>query len=152
MTGPLVVPQSWTAVHDPAASMINECFLNLLSKCLYMALAVKTHHTAFNKAQRSNRKLAKLSNTMGVVWENLSDTIAILVQKVSGNVTSMLLPSFFRTALPAADVEDIRDLILEYRDANLRVGRGCVTDVSRIQERNLPDVGMKVVRKEEFFL
>ena len=117
-----------------------------------MALIVEAHQMAFNEARRINRRLAELRNTMSVVWENSSDTIAILVQKVSGNVTSMLLPSFFRTALPAADVEDISAVILEHRDAELRGRRGCVTDVSRIQKRHLLDVGMKVVRKEEFYL
>ena len=36
--GHLIAPKSWTMLHNPAAMMIGECFMDLIVKCLYMAL------------------------------------------------------------------------------------------------------------------
>jgi hypothetical protein len=40
-------------LHNPAAMMIGECFMDLIVKCLYMALIVDAHHTAFDETKRA---------------------------------------------------------------------------------------------------
>ena len=47
---------------------------------------------------------------MGVDWEKSSDTIAISVRKILGDVTLMVSPLFFRLALTAAERERIQDM------------------------------------------
>eukprot|EP00571_Detonula_confervacea_P014780 CAMPEP_0172301060 /NCGR_PEP_ID=MMETSP1058-20130122/3025_1 /TAXON_ID=83371 /ORGANISM="Detonula confervacea, Strain CCMP 353" /LENGTH=1228 /DNA_ID=CAMNT_0013011053 /DNA_START=186 /DNA_END=3872 /DNA_ORIENTATION=+ len=138
--GHLFVPESWAFLHDHAATMIGECCMDLVAKCLYMALIIEAHHAAFDEATRADRRLAELRNTMGVVWENSSDTIAISVQKMSGNITSMISPSFFRSALLARQQqeEDISAIVLEHRN------------IAQIKENELPDVGIQIIRKADF--
>ena len=153
--GHLIVPKTWVFMHDPAATMIGECFMDLLAKCLYMALIIEAHHTAFDEAKRANRRLAELRNTMSVVWENSSDTIAISVQKMSGNVTSMVSPSFFRPALIARQqqhgkMEDLSAIILEHSNAVLKSKRGSITNVSKVEGDALPEVAFKLLQKADF--
>ena len=147
--------QCWIGIlHDPAATMIGECFMDLMAKCLYMALIIEAHHKAFDEGKRANRRLAELRNTMSVVWENSSDTIAISVQKISGNVTTMVSPSFFRSALMARKgqqetIDDISAIVLEHCNLSKRES---ITDISRMKEDDteLPEVGIKIVRKSDF--
>ncbi|KAL7541449.1 hypothetical protein ACHAXR_013265 [Thalassiosira sp. AJA248-18] len=152
--GHLVVPECWTIVHDPAATMIGECFMDLIAKCLYMSLIIEAHHTAFDEAKRANRRLAELRNTMSVVWENSSDTIAISVQKMSGNITSMVSPSFFRPALIARQqcekMEDISAIVLEHSGLAVKSKRGSITNLSKINADELPDVKIKILKKADF--
>ena len=119
-------------------------------KCLYMALIVDAHHTAFDETKRAIRWLSELRNTMSVVWENSSDCIAIYVQKVSGSTTSMVSPSFFRSALVARKGERIQDMsaiVLEHsspamQTAQLRIGS--FDNVSQIKD------GIRIVKKDAF--
>lgn len=138
-------------LHDTSVTMIGECFMDLLAKCLYMALIIEVHHRAFDEAKRANRRLAELRNTMSVVWENSSDTIAISVQKVSGGLSTMISPSFFRSALQQKeDIDDISAILLEHTNLALDVKRDSITDISQVKENELPDVGIKIVRKDDF--
>jgi hypothetical protein len=154
--GHLIAPKSWTMLHDPAAMMIGECFMDLLAKCLYMALIVEAHHAAFDEVKRANRRLSELRNTMSVVWENSSDCIAISVQKVSGSTTSMVSPSFFRSALVARKEERIQDvsaIVLEHsspamQTAQSRIGSSDIA--SQLKESELRNVGIRIVRKDTF--
>eukprot|EP00584_Thalassiosira_punctigera_P004857 CAMPEP_0172528142 /NCGR_PEP_ID=MMETSP1067-20121228/2623_1 /TAXON_ID=265564 ORGANISM="Thalassiosira punctigera, Strain Tpunct2005C2" /NCGR_SAMPLE_ID=MMETSP1067 /ASSEMBLY_ACC=CAM_ASM_000444 /LENGTH=1326 /DNA_ID=CAMNT_0013312005 /DNA_START=164 /DNA_END=4144 /DNA_ORIENTATION=- len=153
--GPHVVSERrFPALHDPASVMIGECFMDLLAKCLYMALIVEVHYAGFDEARRANRRLAELRETMSVVWENSSDAIAISVRKISGSVTSMVSPSFFRQALLARmeggrdKIDDISAIILEHDDIAKKTET--TTNMSRINEAKLPNVGIKIVRKADF--
>ena len=141
-------------IHDPAAPMIGECLMDLLAKCLYMTLIIEVHHRAFDESKRANRRLAELKNTMSVVWENSSDTIAISVQKMSGRISTMVSPSFFRSALIARQeqekIEDISAILLEHKNLAVESKRESITDISRIKDEPLPDVGIKIIRKDEF--
>lgn len=151
--GHLIAPKSYTWLHDPAIVMVEECVMDCVAKILYMALIIEADSTAFDEAKRANRRLAELKNTMSVVWENASDTIAISVQKISGNVTSMISPSFFREALIAKQEElnDISAVVLELDNPYLKSRRDSFTNVSsRIEIGDLPSVGMKIIRKEDF--
>ena len=62
--GPLLFPAYRTLLHDPAATMVGECVMDLVAKCLYMALIIEAHHAAFDEAKRANRRLAELRHTM----------------------------------------------------------------------------------------
>lgn len=153
--GPLLVSPSWKIIHDPSIAMIGECLMDLLAKCLYMALIIEVHDTAFDEAKRANRRLAELRNTMSVVWEHSSDTIAISVQKVSGNITSMVSPSFFRPALLARqeNIDDISAIILDHKSSAVKkygVDSKANTNTSKAKEEELPDVGLKIIRKADF--
>ena len=148
--GHLIAPKSWTMLHNPAAMMIGECFMDLIAKCLYMALIVDAHHAAFDETKRAIRRLSELRNTMSVVWENSSDCIAISVQKVSGSTTSMVSPSFFRSALVARKGERIQDMsaiVLEHSSPAMQTAQsriGSFDNVSQIKD------GIRIVKKDAF--
>jgi hypothetical protein len=154
--GHLIAPKSWTMLHNPAAMMIGECFMDLIAKCLYMALIVDAHHAAFDETKRAIRRLSELRNTMSVVWENSSDCIAISVQKVSGSTTSMVSPSFFRSALVARKGERIQDMsaiVLEHSSPAMQTAQsriGSFDNASQIKESELSNVGIRIVKKDAF--
>ena len=150
--GHMFVDERWALLHDPAVTMYGECFMDLVAKILYMSLIVDAHDAAFDEGKRANRRLAELKHTMSVVWENSSDTIAISVRKMaSGDITSMVSPSFFRSALVASrqiQIQDISAVVLEHGHDALKERRSSVTDVPNISE--MPHVGVRVVPKDDF--
>ncbi|KAL3809402.1 hypothetical protein ACHAXA_004583 [Cyclostephanos tholiformis] len=154
--GHLIVPKTWTMLHDPAAMMIGECTMDLISKCLYMSLIVEAHQAAFDEVRRANRRLSELRNAMNVVWENSSDCIAISVQKVSGSTSSMVSPSFFRSALVAGKeemIQNITAIVLEHSSLAVQSHQSInepFTNSSRMKESEVPNVGIKIVRKDTF--
>ena len=154
--GHLMVSESWTILHDPAITMFGNCTLDLLSKCLYMALILDAHRAIFDEAKRANRRLAELRNMMGVVWENSSDTIAISVRKISGNVTSMVSPSFFRSALAAGEqvkIQDVSAVVLEHSYEYMNSKRDpSTTKKSPMKEDrlSLSGVGIEIIHKRDF--
>mmetsp|Transcript_29734 Transcript_29734/g.46009 ORF Transcript_29734/g.46009 Transcript_29734/m.46009 type:complete len:1225 (-) Transcript_29734:27-3701(-) len=151
--GHLFVPLSWTLFHDPAATIIGECFMDLVAKILYMALILEAHVAAFDEAKRANRRLAELRNTMSVVWENSSDTIAISVRKASGNVTTMISPSFFQPALIARQEENIDNIsavVLEISNIDTTNRKDSITDWSKVNAKDLKGVGMRIIQKADF--
>ena len=151
--GHLIVPRNWAIFYDPAVTMIGECFMDLVAKILYMALILEAHVAAFDEAKRANRRLAELRNTMSVVWENSSDTIAISVRKLSGNVTTMISPSFFQPALIARQQENfdsISAVLLEINELDTTSRRDSITDWSKLESRQLEGVGMRIIQKSDF--
>lgn len=151
--GHLIVPRNWSIFYDPAVTMIGECFMDLVAKILYMALILEAHVAAFDEAKRANRRLAELRNTMSVVWENSSDTIAISVRKPSGNVTTMISPSFFQPALIARQQENIDGIsavLLEISELDTTSRRDSITDWSKLESRKLEGVGMRIIQKADF--
>ena len=151
--GHFFVPPAWALFHDPAATMIGECFMDLVAKILYMALILEAHVAAFDEAKRANRRLAELRNTMSVVWENSSDTIAISVRKASGKVTTMISPSFFQPALIARQEENIDNIsavLLEIGNINTTNRRDTITDCTKVQPRDFDGFGMRIIPKSDF--
>ena len=153
--GHLIVPKTWSMLHDPAAMMIGECTMDLIAKCLYMSLLVEAHQGAFDEARRANRRLTELRNTMSVVWENSSDCIAISVQKASGSTSSMVSPSFFRSALVAIDetIQDITAVVLEHSSLVAQSQQSTkmpFTSSSQTSQSDLSSVGIRFVRKDAF--
>ena len=133
--------------------MIEECIMDCLAKILYMSLIIEADNAAFDEVKRANRRLAELKNTMSAVWENSSDTIAISVEKISGNATSMVSPSFFRDALISKQekMNDISAVVLELEKSCMEKRRDSFSNVAaRVAIGDLPRVGMKVIRKDEF--
>jgi len=79
--------------------------------------------------------------------------VAISVRKVSGNVTSMVSPSFFRPALIARkrnNTEDISAIVMELACNEIQKKRDSFTAASAITTLNLPSVLLRVVQKAEF--
>ena len=152
--GHFFVPKSWTLFHDTAVTMIGECFMDLVAKILYMALILEAHVAAFDEAKRANRRLAELRNTMSVVWENSSDTIAISVRKASGNVSTMISPSFFQPALIArqeVNIDNISAVLLEIGNINTTNNRrDSITDCSKVDPRDLNGIGIRIIQKADF--
>ncbi len=152
--GHFYVPKSWALFHDPAATMIGECFMDLVAKILYMALILEAHVAAFDEAKRANRRLAELRNTMSVVWENSSDTIAISVKKASGNVSTMISPSFFQPSMTSrqeVNIDNVSAVLLEIGNINTTNYRGdSVTDCSKVNAIDLHGIGMKIIQKADF--
>ena len=133
--------------------MIEECSLDCLAKVLYMALIIEADSVAFDEVKRANRRLAELKNTINVVWENSSDTIAISIQKISGSITSMISPSFFKDALAVQgkNVNDISAVVLDLQNPAIETKRDHFTNVAAsIASCKLPCVGMKIIDKKDF--
>ena len=133
--------------------MIEECFLDCLAKVLYMALIIEADSVAFDEVKRANRRLAELKNTINAVWENSSDTIAISIQKISGNITSMISPSFFDGALAVQgkNANDISAVVLDIQNQTIQTKRDHFTNVAAsIASSKLPCVRMKIISKKDF--
>lgn len=144
--GHMVLSERWTIFHDPAITMIGECSMDLLAKWLFMSLIVDAHNSIFDESKRAKRRLVELRNMMSVVWENSSDTIAISVRKISGNVTSMVSPSFFKAALCGMGrdkIQDISAVVLEHSSEDMKLRR-------EAHPNKFPDVGIEVIRKADF--
>lgn len=72
----------------------------------------------------------------------------------------MVSPTYFRPALVARarqvrgggaeKVEDISAIILEHSDLDFGRVRESITDFSQIGDSDLPDVGIKIIRKDDF--
>jgi hypothetical protein len=153
--GHLVLSERWTLFHDPAITMISECSMDLLAKWLFMSLIVDAHNSIFDESKRAKRRLAELRNMMSVVWENSSDTIAISVRKLSGNVTSMVSPSFFRSALTGTEqdkIQDISAVILEHSSEDMKWRRepSSKTNNKSGGTETFPDVAIEFIRKADF--
>lgn len=147
--GHLIVPESFKLLHDPAMTMIEECFMDCVSKIFYMVVIIETHYTAFDEVKRASRRLLELQNTMSSVWESSSDTIAILVQSKSGNLTSMVSPSFFRDDMLQQE-DAIQSSVLLEIDASSTVKRpSTLTNVqSRLKIGDVPKVAMRLADAE----
>lgn len=127
--------------------------MDLVAKILYMALILEAHAAAFDEAKRANRRLAELKNTMSVVWENSSDTIAISVRKSSGSVTTMVSPSFFRQALISRqqeNVDNISTVLLEINNIDAPNRRDSITTWSEVETKDLREIGMRIIQKADF--
>lgn len=77
-----------------------------------------------------------------------SDTIAIFVRKISGNVTSMVSPSFFWSALTGMEDEQIPDISaisLEHSFADMKWKRE-----PSMNESSSMDVGIKPIQRDNF--
>lgn len=152
--GHMVTSTRWAILHDPAATMIEECLMDLIAKILYMALIIEAHNAAFDEAKRANRRLAELKSTMSVVWENSSDTISISVRKMSGSVTSMVSPSFFRPVLANQHqdrIDDISAIVLELDGKSMEKRRDSYSGIEQATaEVHSPQVGMRIIRKADF--
>ena len=127
--------------------------MDCLAKVLYMSLIIEADSAAFDEIKRANRRLVELKNTMSAVWENSSDTIAISVEKISGNMTSMVSPSFFKDALvlKQEELNNISAVVLELEKSCVKKKRNSSSNVAaRVATGDLPRVGMKTIRKEDF--
>jgi len=81
---------------SPEATMICECFFDVLSKVLFLVTIVDVHYAVFDPFARTERRLEELRQLMSAVWENSSDVIAISVRTGhNGGATTMLSPAFF---------------------------------------------------------
>lgn len=140
-------------LHDPAATMMEECLMDTVAKIFYMAFIIETHNTAFDEAKRLDRRLNELRLSLSAVWENSSDTIALSVQSKSGSLKSIVSPSFFRIGLKSQheDINDISAVMLEV-DASITNKRFCsFTNVdSRLETDDLPNVSTRVIQKADF--
>lgn len=148
--GHLIVPESFKLLHDPAITMIEECFMDCVSKIFYMTVIIETHHAAFDEAKRAAKRLVELQNTMSAVWESSSDTIAILLQSKSGNLTSIVSPSFFRDGMKSQQEDEIHSSILLEIDVFSTNKRSCTfTNVeSRLKIGDIPNVAMRLADAE----
>jgi len=91
---------------------------------------------------------------MGVEWEKSSDTIAISVRKILGDVTLMVSPLFFRSALTAAErerIQDISTIVLEHSHALMNSKQSSTTKNLLTKENHTSDgVGMEIIQKADF--
>ncbi|KAL3796954.1 hypothetical protein HJC23_000707 [Cyclotella cryptica] len=148
----LVVPQTYTLLHDRAFTIIEECFMDCVAKILYMSIIIEAHNSAFDEAKRATRRLNELKNTIRSVWENSSDTIAISVQTKSGGLISMVSPSFFRDALVQQEnIEEISAIVLDFDRSSIKNRIDSFTNVvSRVEIGDIPRVAMRLIRKADF--
>ena len=98
---PLLAPDR-SMLQNPAVPMISEAFCDVVLKFFYMSYIVTMHTQVFDEGARSKRRLEELRQMM---WDNSSDVLAISVKSLSGNVMTMVSPTFFRL-LRNSDDED----------------------------------------------
>mmetsp|Transcript_2506 Transcript_2506/g.5314 ORF Transcript_2506/g.5314 Transcript_2506/m.5314 type:complete len:1174 (+) Transcript_2506:62-3583(+) len=83
-------------LRSPAANMVCECFLDVVSKVLFLAVIGEVHHAIFDPFARTERRLDELRQLMAAVWDSSSDVIAISVRTgLNNSVSTMLSPAFF---------------------------------------------------------
>ncbi|KAL7469864.1 hypothetical protein ACHAXS_010109 [Conticribra weissflogii] len=81
---------------SPEATMVCECFFDVLSKVLFLVTIVDVHYAVFDPFARTERRLEELRQLMSAVWESSSDVIAISVRTgPNGGASTMLSPAFF---------------------------------------------------------
>mmetsp|Transcript_3353 Transcript_3353/g.6269 ORF Transcript_3353/g.6269 Transcript_3353/m.6269 type:complete len:1165 (-) Transcript_3353:172-3666(-) len=78
----------------PGLSMMLESTLDVLFKAIYLLIVIDVHDTIFDSNARTERRLEELRQMLGVVWDNSSDVIGISVRGVSGDVTTMISPTY----------------------------------------------------------
>ncbi len=76
--------------------MVCECSIDVLFKSIYMLLIVDIHNGIFDPNHRAQRRLEELREMMNVVWENSSDVIGLSLQKPTGDVMTILSPTFLK--------------------------------------------------------
>jgi hypothetical protein len=77
-------------------TMLVEATIDVLYKAIYMLIIVDVHERIFDPKARTNRRLEDLRQMIGVVWYNSSDVICISVKGGSGDVTTLLSPTYLR--------------------------------------------------------
>ena len=86
-------------LRNPAANMMAECLLDVVSKVLFLIVIVEVHHAIFDPHARTERRLDELRQLMAAVWESSSDVVAISVRtgrtNGGGGAAVMLSPAFF---------------------------------------------------------
>ncbi|KAL9191341.1 hypothetical protein ACHAXT_001047 [Thalassiosira profunda] len=93
--GPKFAPEG-SLLRSPAANMMCESFVDVVSKVLFLVLIVEVHSAIFDPFARTERRLEELRKLMAAVWESSSDVIAISVKMGSdGGVSTVLSPAFF---------------------------------------------------------
>lgn len=93
--GPRYAPEG-SSLRSPALNMVCECFLDVLSKVLFLVVIAEVHHAIFDPFARTERRLDELRLLMAAVWESSSDVIAISVRTgANGGASTMLSPAFF---------------------------------------------------------
>jgi len=89
---PLFAPEG-SLLRHPAIPMISECFVDVVLKVFYMSLIMTLHEQVFDEGPRAKRRLEELRTMM---WDNSSDVLGISVLSLSGIVTTMVSPTFFK--------------------------------------------------------
>ncbi|KAL3809400.1 hypothetical protein ACHAXA_004581 [Cyclostephanos tholiformis] len=94
--GPRYAPEG-SFLRHPSANALCECFFDVLSKVMFLAVIMEVHGAVFDPGARTERRLAELRKLMAAVWESSSDVIAISVRtRPNSDVTStMLSPAFY---------------------------------------------------------
>jgi signal transduction histidine kinase len=93
--GPNIFPNN-NILKIPGLSMMLESTLDVVFKAIYLLIVIDVHDTIFDPSARAERRLEELRQMLSVVWDNSSDVIGISVQGVSGDVTTMLSPTYMK--------------------------------------------------------
>ena len=81
-------------LNTPGLSMILESTLDVIFKAIYLLIVIDVHDTIFDPSARAERRLEELKRMLSAVWDNSSDMIGISVRGISGDVTTMLSPTY----------------------------------------------------------
>ena len=93
--GPILFP-SVKFFQLPYLSMVVESIIDVLYKALYMIVVADVNEMIFDPKARTGRRLEELRQMIGVVWENSSDVICISVKGATGDVTTLLSPTYLK--------------------------------------------------------
>jgi len=113
--GPMIYPDN-KLLTSKGIVMICESGINVLFKGIFLVLIVDVHNAIFDPGARAQRRLNELRQMMGVVWDNSSDVIGVSIKNISGDVTTLLSPTFHKL----------------YSD-NVKTSDTAETDMDRIQ-------------------
>ncbi len=93
--GPAIFPNN-EILKITGLSMMLESTLDVVFKAIYLLIVIDVHDTIFDPSARAERRLEELRQMLSVVWDNSSDVIGISVKGVSGDVTTMLSPTYMK--------------------------------------------------------
>jgi len=80
----------------PSMQMILECSIDVLLKVFYLTTVVDVHNAVFDNTAKTERRLEELKQMLSAVWDNSSDMIILSVRGISGDVSSMLSPTYLK--------------------------------------------------------
>lgn len=78
---------------SPSLPMVSQTFTDVVLKVFYLSFIVSLHEQVFDEGARAKRRLEELRQRM---WDSSSDVLAISVRSLSGIVTTMVSPTFFK--------------------------------------------------------
>lgn len=92
---PYIFPNS-SFFNSPSTQMILECSIDVLLKVIYLTIVLDVHNAVFDNNAKTERRLDELKQMLSAVWDSSSDILILSVRGISGDVSSMVSPTYVK--------------------------------------------------------